>query len=178
MLDPKKPKEDLTQAQIAALPLLAAGTLKKDAASTAGVTPQTISEWLRLPRFRAALHSKRQELNAVVADRLSEGIGVAVNTVLELAKSGSESVRLKAAIFAIERLLAAPPDPHAGIWGELAEAEAWADKEAMLRAQRMRELLDKIRERAASGYYRKLAEADQNQSYSDSSPGGADEDRA
>jgi hypothetical protein len=159
MLDPKKPEEDLTQAQIAALPLLAAGTPKKDAASTAGVTPQTISEWLRLPRFRVALHSKRQELNAVVAERLSEGVGVAVNTVLELAKSGSESVRLKAATFVIERLLTAAPDPHVGIWGELAEAEALADEEALLNAQRRRELLDKIRERLASGYYhRKLAE--------------------
>jgi hypothetical protein len=166
MLDPKKPEEDLTQAQIAALPLLAAGTLKKDAASTAGVTPQTISEWLRLPRFRVALHSKRQELNEVVAERLSEGMGVAVNTVLELAKSGSESVRLKAATFVIERMLTAAPDPQAGIWGELAQAEAWSDNQALLDAQRRRELLDKIRERISSGYYLKLV--DQSQSSPDS----------
>jgi hypothetical protein len=51
----------------------------------------------------------------------------------------------------------------------LAEAEARADEEALLNAQRRRELLDKIRERIASGYYRKLAEADQNQSDPDSS---------
>jgi len=76
-------------------------------------------------------------------------------------------------------MLTAAPDPHAGIWGELAEAEALADEEARLNAQRRLEIRNKILERIASGYYdRKLAEADQSKSHPDSTPGGADEDRA
>jgi hypothetical protein len=102
----------LTQGQAAALPLLAAGAKKKDAAVVAGVCPQTISAWLQEPHFSAVLHAQRQQLAGLAVDRLREATGAAVATVIELMESGSEAVRLKAATYFLDRVvLLAPGDP-------------------------------------------------------------------
>lgn len=95
----------LTQAQAAALPLLAAGAKKKAAAAAAGVCPQTISAWFQEPHFSAAIQAQREEIARSAVERLSEATGVAVATVLALMESGSESTRLKAATYFLDRVV-------------------------------------------------------------------------
>jgi len=103
--NPEVDEAPLTQAQLAALPLLAAGAMKKDAAAAAGVCPQTISAWLQEPHFSAVLKAKREELAGLAAERLKEVTGLAVATVIELMESGSETTRLKAATYLLDRVL-------------------------------------------------------------------------
>lgn len=120
MQNPKKPEAHaahLTQAQQTALPLLAAGAQKKDAAAAAGVCPQTVSGWLKLPLFSATLRATRKELSALAAARLGEATDAAMVTVMDLMKSGNDATRLKAAMFVIEKLLVLNPasfpvEPH------------------------------------------------------------------
>lgn len=102
----------LTQAQTAALPLLAAGAKKKDAAAAAGVCPQTISTWLQEPRFSAVLQAQREQLASLPVERIKQVTGIAVTTIVELMESGSESTRLKAATYVLDRVvLLAAGDP-------------------------------------------------------------------
>jgi hypothetical protein len=103
--NPETAEALLTQAQSAALPLLAAGAKKKDAAAAAGVCPQTISAWLQEPHFSAVLQAQREQLASLAVERLREATGVAVTTVVELMESGSEATRLKAAIYVLDRVL-------------------------------------------------------------------------
>jgi hypothetical protein len=105
---PKKPEAEeatLTQAQSAALPLLAAGSKKKDAASAAGVCPQTISVWMQEPHFSAVLREQREHLTVLASERLREAAGSAVATVLELMESGSEPIKFKAATYILDRIV-------------------------------------------------------------------------
>jgi hypothetical protein len=114
-IDPKNPEANevlLTQQQIAALPLLAVGAKKKDAAAAVGVCAQTVSSWLSQPHFNAALVTKRDELTASAAARLRDATEAAVDSIVALITSGSENARLKAAIFVLERVLALDC-PHA-----------------------------------------------------------------
>lgn len=102
----------LTQAQAAALPLLAAGAKKKDAAAAAGVCPQTVSTWLQEPYFSAALRARREQLAGLAVERLKQATSVAVTTVVELMESDSEVMRFKAAAFLLDRVfLLAAGDP-------------------------------------------------------------------
>jgi hypothetical protein len=102
----------LTQAQVAALPLLAAGAKKKDAAATAGVCPQTISAWLQEPHFSAALQAQREQLASLAVERFRQAVGIAVTTVVELMESDSEVMRFKAAAYLLDRVfLLATGDP-------------------------------------------------------------------
>lgn len=113
-MEPKEGEPALTQSQLVALPLLAAGAKKKEAAAAAGVCAQTVSDWLRAPHFAAALQDKRDELNALASARLAELSDAAVTTVRNLLTGGAEATRLKAAIFVLERMIllrpVAPPD--------------------------------------------------------------------
>jgi hypothetical protein len=95
----------LTPAQSAALPLLAAGAKKKDAAAAAGVCPQTISTWLQEPHFTAVLQAQREQLASLAVEQLRQATGVAVTTVVELMESSSESIRLKAATYVLDRVV-------------------------------------------------------------------------
>lgn len=104
----------LTQAQSAALPLLAAGAMKKDAAAAAGVVPQTVSAWLQEPHFSTALKTERERLAGLAAERLKEATGVAVETVIKLMESGSESTRLKAATYVLDRVVLLAADDSVG----------------------------------------------------------------
>jgi hypothetical protein len=103
--NPEADEATLTQAQSAALPLLAAGAKKKDAATAVGVCPQTISAWMHEPHFSAVLQSERERLAGLAAEGLREATGVAVATVVALVESGSESIRLKAATYFLDRVV-------------------------------------------------------------------------
>lgn len=107
MEEPKKSEEDevkLSQAQLTALPLLAAGSKKQDAAAVAGVCPQTVSAWLQEPHFSAALRTKREQLAGLADERLKEATDRAVATVIGLMESSSEAIRLKAATYVLDRV--------------------------------------------------------------------------
>jgi hypothetical protein len=95
----------LTPAQSAALPLLAAGAKKKDAAAAAGVCAQTISTWLNEPHFSAVLKAQREQLASLAVEQLRQATGVAVTTVVELMESSSEPIRLKAATYVLDRVV-------------------------------------------------------------------------
>src|ERR1700730_14913008 len=103
--NPEASEDFLTQAQLAALPLLAAGAMKKDAAAAAGVVPQTVSAWLQAPHFSTALKTELvrlagggdQSRDEVAAVRLAKGS--------KLMESGSESTRLQAATYVLDRVV-------------------------------------------------------------------------
>ena len=135
MIEPKKAEEHeppLTQAQLAALPLLASGAKKKDAAAAAGVCPQTISEWLSLSHFRGALLAKHKDLSALAATRLADTVDAAVSTVLEVMQTANEPTRLKAAMFILDRMLAMESRERVlpDAWEELSQAEEKAVEDA------------------------------------------------
>src|SRR5271154_26474 len=113
----------LTQAQAAALPLLAAGAKKKDAAAVAGVCPQTISTWLQEPHFSSVLQAQREQLAALAADGLREATVVAVATVVDLMRTGNDSIRLKAAAYFLDRIvLISAGDPVCAVPTERTDA--------------------------------------------------------
>lgn len=104
---PEQPEAALTAAQLTAIPILAAGSLKKDAATVANVTPQTISTWLGQPQFQAALDAARQDLSSAASIALRDATDAAVATILDLLRHGSsEATRLKAACYVLDRVLA------------------------------------------------------------------------
>jgi len=101
----------LTQSQSVALPLLAAGAKKKDAAAAAGDCAQTVSEWLQEPHFSTALVAQRTRLASLAVERMKAVTGKAVETVAQLMESNSEAMRLKAASYFLDRVvLLASPD--------------------------------------------------------------------
>ncbi len=62
-----------------------------------GVTPQTISEWRRLPAFQAACNRFRQDTFTSVRDGLREAGMTAVEALTEVMKDGPASARVAAA---------------------------------------------------------------------------------
>jgi|SRR5882672_1111403 len=97
----------LTGPQHKAVLALAAGHLKKEAAEQAGVHPQAISGWLKQPHFQAALDSLRGELVSRAGLELRAMTATAVFTLRELLENGAQPTRLRAAMFVLDRLLAA-----------------------------------------------------------------------
>lgn len=82
--------DHLNENQQKALDALVRGALQKEAAEEAGVTPTSVSVWMRNPTF------KRMYREAV-ADKLELSLGKTVETLVDLLDSDSEIVRLKAA---------------------------------------------------------------------------------
>jgi hypothetical protein len=103
--NPEAPEASLTSQQTTALPLLASGAKKKDAAAAAGVCPQTVSAWLQEPHFSGALRTKREQLAGLAVERFKETTDLAVATVIELMESSSEAIRLKAATYVLDRVV-------------------------------------------------------------------------
>lgn len=102
---PEVPEGPLTGGQLAAIPILATGGLKKDAAAAADVTPQTVSVWFGQPQFQAALEAARQELSVSARATLKEATDAAVRAILDLLHSDSDATRLKAACYVLDRVL-------------------------------------------------------------------------
>ena len=109
MTNLKKPEgieAPLTGAQLKAIPIIAMGGLKKEAAAVANVSPQTISAWFSQPRFRTALDASRQDLSAAASVALREATVEAVGTIIELMRHGSsETTRLKAGCYVLDHVL-------------------------------------------------------------------------
>jgi hypothetical protein len=58
------------------------------AAAKAGVGRATLSRWLSLPAFQAALHRARRELVDAAVGRMQAGTGLATDTLVEVARHG------------------------------------------------------------------------------------------
>jgi len=90
MLSPKKLK---------AVALLAQGSTGVEAAKACNVTPQTISEWRRIPEFKAELDSMKMEVLESARDKLQSASCTAVQTLVDLAESSANhETRRKAAL--------------------------------------------------------------------------------
>lgn len=89
ILDPKQAK---------AAEIIAAGELKKVAAEKVGVTPQTISEWLKQPAFEAYVNGLKLAALEAARDRMQYLAGEAVRTIEALlGQEEPPATRLKAA---------------------------------------------------------------------------------
>jgi hypothetical protein len=81
-------------------PTYAAATAK------AGVGEATLYRWLQLPAFRAAYDEARRELVKSAIGRMQAGTGQAVETLLEVARSGRrDGDRVRAAVALLDHAL-------------------------------------------------------------------------
>ena len=96
----------LTAKQARVLPLLASGMTNAEAGRVANVNAGTISEWVNHDsEFQAALRGERQDVICETRDTIQQLSTQAIQQLYELMVSaGSEAVRLKAAVYVIERL--------------------------------------------------------------------------
>lgn len=95
----------LTPKQTKALPLLAVGESAVEVSKRVKVSKQTISEWKHDPKFTDALEEVRRDAFSE-ANKALAGLALeSVQTVKELMGSAeSEQVRLRAAMYAIDKL--------------------------------------------------------------------------
>lgn len=96
---------NLTPKQVKAIPLMAQGKLGVDVAKEIGVTPQTISEWKKSEVFNKAVDSFRSNSLKEAEKVLSSLSLKSVNVLGEILETSSnDSIRLKVAIFIIDKL--------------------------------------------------------------------------
>jgi hypothetical protein len=96
--------------QDAAIMALVSGATKTDAAQAAGISRDTLYQWLADSRFQQRLRDERAFVWAEYKDRLRAIATKAASTVDALLDSDDEKVRLGAAA-AVLRILA-PPHAH------------------------------------------------------------------
>jgi len=101
--------------QAIAISMLVEGALHKDVAEKVGVTPQTISTWLKDPTFVATVNTlKIDNLNSAM-DKMQALFSQAAATVEDIMVNGdNDAVRLKAAQCAIQT--SGVLDLQSGLW--------------------------------------------------------------
>ncbi len=106
----------LTPAQTKAMPLLVSGLKQKEIADKVGVTPQTISTWMKNPKFVAYLNQARTDALDSARDLLR---GLAFEAVEELRSiilnSESDEVKRKAIMDVLEMI--GIKNPSQGLYG-------------------------------------------------------------
>ena len=106
----KKQEQELTSQQDQVISLMLAGQTQREVAEAAGVAPETISRWRSGHAvFVATLNQRRHELWEGQRERLANLAGAAVDTLEDLMKSETESVRLRAALAVLKTTVAEPP---------------------------------------------------------------------
>ena len=96
---------ELTPKQVKALPLLAAGATAAEVSKTLGISQQQMSEWRHDPTFLSALEEARRDALSNAYHALHHLAKEAVQTLLVLLRDAqNEQVRLKAAMYVIDRL--------------------------------------------------------------------------
>ena len=95
----------LSGAQWKAVTALAGGSLKGEAAKRAGVHPQTLSQWMKQDEFRVALDSLRSQSTEQVLEQMQSILQESLASIREMVKSGPPPLRLKAAMYTIDRLI-------------------------------------------------------------------------
>ena len=104
----------LSPQQLAAVPMLAIGSTDAEVGERLGIDRTTVFCWRRYsPTFQAELNQQRAEQARLMGDKLRAAAFQALDTIIELAKSGDGSTRLKAAIAILDRCASAcgPTDP-------------------------------------------------------------------
>jgi hypothetical protein len=107
-------ENELSEQQITAIESLISGSTKLAAAKLVGVTPQTLSAWLRSPEFVAQLNSRRKDVHAANTERMRGMATKALDVVEQALESESEQLRLKAAGQVLKALKLADIAPPAG----------------------------------------------------------------
>ena len=107
----KSGQSELSAAQLNAIAALWAGQSITDAATAAGVTRQTVHEWLKQAQFVIVLNTGRQELWEAQQNAL-RALGDKANSVLETALDSQDmALALKAAQI-VKRAIAADGPPR------------------------------------------------------------------
>lgn len=89
----------LTPKQLKAIPLMAQGMSGKEIAEEVSVTPQTVSEWKKLPAFMASVNSLRKEALSSARCQLQQTPNKAIQTLIDLMdNSANDETRRKAAL--------------------------------------------------------------------------------
>lgn len=98
--------------------LLAEGWKQVDVAEELDRSPVTISRWLKEPEFADRVNALRHDLTAQSVDLLREKVLRNTEIVLEIAERGGEpgvvSSQLKAALWAVEKVIGSPKDTAGG----------------------------------------------------------------
>lgn len=71
----------LTDAQLLAVEMITAGKTRIAIAEELNVARETVSRWLRLPRFKAALEQNAREIKGQVSPRLTNLVSTAVDAL-------------------------------------------------------------------------------------------------
>lgn len=131
----------LTEKQVKASVLLAAGRTGRETAKEVGVTPETISVWRRGPEFEAEINRLKLEALHAARDRMRNLAAEAVSEVEDLIKNAkTDAVRLKAAQAVLDTV--GLTNPTSGLW-------AWGIGKTTPEGV-MREREDKANPRAAA----------------------------
>jgi hypothetical protein len=69
------------------------------------VHPQAISEWLKQPHFHAALDSLRTELINQATEQIKALTAESVHVLRDVLRSGNPALRLRAAMYTLDRVL-------------------------------------------------------------------------
>jgi hypothetical protein len=94
----------LPQRQSQAIAALLTESTHKAAAAKVGVTPTTLSRWLNLPAFQAALRHAHRELLKVSLSRAQAASGVAVDALVAITRGGRrEGDRIRAAVALLDQ---------------------------------------------------------------------------
>jgi len=107
---------DLSPVKEQAALLLAEGWKQVDVAGPNGVnrSPVTISRWNKEPEFKAKVEALRRDLTVQSVELLREKVLRNTEIILEIAESGGEpgvvSSQLKAALWAVEKVIGTPKD--------------------------------------------------------------------
>ncbi|MBI4563852.1 MAG: hypothetical protein HY716_04065 [Planctomycetes bacterium] len=88
----------LTPRQRRAIPFLVASPTREAGCEAAGVSRSTLSEWLRQPAFAGALEAAEDAAFREALGRVQKATGKAAAALEALLESGTESVRLRAAV--------------------------------------------------------------------------------
>ncbi len=98
--------QKLTQKQEALIAALLTEPTHAAAAAKAGVSEATLYRWLDLPPFRAAYRRARRELVDGAIGRVQAATGLAVETLVAVARNGAkEGDRVRAAVALLEHAL-------------------------------------------------------------------------
>lgn len=98
--------------------LLAFGVKKRVVAKKVGVTPQTISEWLKCPDFEIRVNQEKEVLLERTRDRMRLLGPKAINTLLDVMNNSKNPVaRLKAVEIVLHHIGYTDPQTMLWAWG-------------------------------------------------------------
>lgn len=97
--------DGLTDPQLKAVELLQSGEYTKgQIAEMVGVHRNTITQWCKMDRFRAALKECAQEKIRAANRQLEANTNLATSTIVELINCGDKSIQFNAAKYLLDRV--------------------------------------------------------------------------